>query len=82
MSKLNCSHCGVVLSGGIDTFGQVGTEMCCQCYFGEREECGVLHVEDSYEASCIWEQLCKKNGYQLRWIWTEELGAVSEFASG
>lgn len=40
---MNCSLCNKPLSGGMDTFGEVGQEMCWDCYSsllieGEEEE--------------------------------------------
>ena len=31
---MNCQLCDKSLSGGIDTFGEVGAELCLGCYFG------------------------------------------------
>ncbi len=30
---MNCSICGTPLSGGLDTFGDVGAELCADCWY-------------------------------------------------
>lgn len=30
---MNCKHCGKPLTGTLDTYGEVGGELCADCYF-------------------------------------------------
>ena len=40
MRELNCTACNVALTGGFDTFGEVGEEMCADCHRMLTEDIG------------------------------------------
>ena len=38
MNHLNCARCSTLLSGGKDTFGHMGEEMCYTCHLEYQDE--------------------------------------------
>lgn len=45
MSDLHCSICGKELSGGLDTYGKVGEELCFDDYFYPPEQDDLIEAE-------------------------------------
>jgi hypothetical protein len=69
MNQLHCSNCNVSLSGGLDTFGPVGEELCHSCFLSPMPETESSIILDDYEASLdlepqimqLYQQLHDKN---------------------
>lgn len=42
---MNCTSCDKALTGGLDTYGEVGTEFCQECYLSLMEGTPEPHVD-------------------------------------
>lgn len=42
---MTCTICGQVLTGGLDTYGDVGQEFCHECYLSLLEEKPEPHID-------------------------------------